>query len=165
MTIYSIMPSRRNRGRRGSGGEIDSPFHALQRRTNRLFDDFFHDFSLEPFGGVSQGFVPKVNVTEDEKEIRVSAELAGVDEKDVELSLNDDVLTIKGEKKQEQETKEKNCYCVECSYGSFERSIGLGSEIDKDKVSADFKNGVLTVVLPKSEVVKSKARKIEIKKK
>jgi HSP20 family protein len=102
-------------------------------------------------------------VSEVDGAIVVDAELPGMDEKDVQVTLQDNIMTIKGEKKQEQETKKKNCYIAERSYGSFQRSLQLGSGIDESKISAAFKKGVLTVTIPKTEPEKSKARTIDIK--
>lgn len=131
---------------------------------HRSIDDLLEDF----FGGVgtvnsNTGIAPRFEVSEVDGAIVVDAELPGMDEKDVEVSLQDNILTIKGEKKQEHETKKKNCYIAERSYGSFQRSLQLGSGIDESKVSAAFKKGVLTVTIPKAEPEKSKARTIDIK--
>lgn len=106
---------------------------------------------------------PRFEVSETDDVIVVDAELPGMNEKDIELTLQDNILTIKGEKKKEEETKKKNCYISERSYGRFQRSLQLGSGIDAGKVSASFKKGVLTVTIPKTEPEKSKARTIDIK--
>lgn len=143
------------------------PFYSLQQEMNRLFDDFFSDFSLQPFGVRAEQFErfsPSINVTEDEKEVCVSAELPGMDEKDIDVSLSSDTLTIKGEKKVEKEDKGKEYYRMERSYGSFQRVIPLSDEIDMEKVEASFKNGVLNVALPKIAEAKSSRKKISIKK-
>ena len=87
----------------------DHPFELLQRQMNRLFDDFFSGFDLEPFSGWTErfgGFNPRINVIEDEKEIRLTAELPGMDDKDIDISLTKDALTIRGEKRDERESKE-----------------------------------------------------------
>ncbi|MFA7256439.1 MAG: Hsp20/alpha crystallin family protein [Kiritimatiellales bacterium] len=131
---------------------------------HRSIDDLLEDF----FGGVgtltpTAGLAPRFEVSEVDGAIVVDAELPGMDEKDVQVTLQDNILTIKGEKKQEQETKKKNCYIAERSYGSFQRSLQLGSGIDESKISAAFKKGVLTITIPKTEPEKSKARTIDIK--
>jgi len=131
---------------------------------HRSIDDLLEDF----FGGVGTmtqpaGLTPRFEVSEVDGAIMVEAELPGMDEKDVQVTLQDNILTIKGEKKQEQETKKKNCYISERSYGSFQRSLQLGSGIDESKISAAFKKGVLTVTIPKTEPEKNKARTIDIK--
>jgi HSP20 family protein len=144
--------------------EAANPLAALRQEMDNMFEDFFEGFSIEPLGGMSKnrGFMPRINVSEDEKAMEISAELPGMDEKDIELTLNDGALTIKGEKKSEHESKEKNFYRVERSYGSFQRTIPLGSQIDESKVDANFKKGVLKVTLPKVIEAKPAAKKINI---
>ncbi|MBW2649019.1 MAG: Hsp20/alpha crystallin family protein [Deltaproteobacteria bacterium] len=147
--------------------EEEHPFYSLQREMNRMFDDFFSDFSLAPFGTSVERFEkfsPSINVTEDDKEVRISAELPGMDEKDIDVSLTSDTLTIKGEKEEKEEDKGKEYYRMERSYGSFQRVIPLPDEIDTEKTEASFKNGVLNVVLPKIAEAKSSRKKIAIKK-
>jgi HSP20 family protein len=131
---------------------------------HRSIDDLLEDF----FGGTgtmsrADGLAPRFEVSEIDGAIVVDAELPGMDEKDVQVTLQDNILTIKGEKKNEQETKKKNCYIAERSYGSFQRSLQLGSGIDAANIKAAFKKGVLTVTIPKTEPEKSKARTIDIK--
>ncbi len=138
-------------------------FSLFREEMNRLFDNFFRGFELEPFGGGFGTFRPNVNVVEDDKEIRVSAELPGIDEKDIEVSLSKDSLTIKGEKREEKEDKGKNYYRMERSYGSFSRTIPLPTEIDDEKVKAQFKKGVLTVTLPKTAKAIKETKKIPVK--
>lgn len=132
----------------------------LHRSIDDLLEDFFGGFGLEQ---QASAVAPRFDVSETEEAIVLEAELPGMDEKDVELTLQDNVLTIKGEKKREEETKKKNCYISERSYGHFQRSLQLGSNMDADKVDASFKKGVLTVTIPKLEPEKSKARTIDIK--
>lgn len=137
----------------------------LQRRMNRLFEDFFGDWGLEPFGRVGQlerEFMPTIDVAETDKEITVTAELAGMDQKDVELTINDNVLTIRGEKKEEKEHKDAKSYHKECNYGAFVRSVELPAEVDQDKVKAEFKKGVLKIQMPKLETATPKGKKINI---
>lgn len=139
----------------------------FQRRMNDLFDDFFSGFELTPFGGWSErfgGYAPKINLTEDEKQIKVTAELPGMQEGDIELSLTKDSLTLRGEKRHEEEKKEgSRTIYFERSFGSFQRVIPLTSEIDEDRADASFKNGVLTVLLPKSAAAAKESRKISIR--
>ncbi|MDH5527517.1 MAG: Hsp20/alpha crystallin family protein [Nitrospirota bacterium] len=146
---------------------IESPFMALQQEVNRLFDSFWGDLPADPFRLLEspiRGFSPRVDVTETEKDLHVSAELPGMTEKDVELTLTGDALTIKGEKKEEKkEEKEGYTHC-ERYYGSFHRIIPLPVEVMQDKVSATFKDGILTIALPKAEAAKTPVRKIEVKK-
>lgn len=139
------------------------PFLSLHREVNRLFDDVFRGFDrrrLALDGLSSFDDWPSVEVSDGEKEIRVTAEVPGLEEKDIEVLLRDGVLTLKGETRAETEDKERQF--SERFYGRFERRIPLGAEIEEDKVSADFRNGVLTVTLPKSADANAKARRIAI---
>ena len=128
---------------------------------NRLFDTFFGRFDLEPFGAFHEGwdaFSPRVDVVETDQEIVVSADLPGLDDKDIVVSLSRDALTVSGEKKQEKEEKDRNYHRVERSYGSFRRSIPLPCEVDDGKVDAVFQKGVLTITLPKKGDAKTRKR-------
>lgn len=166
MTLYELLPMRkprRNLAARKGGGQ--DPFYGLERLRNEMLDNFFGDFALSPFGA-SEGavdFVPRVNVTEDDKGVYLSAELPGMDENDIEVSVTEDTLTIKGEKKQENEEKGKNSYHNERSWGSFQRVISLPEQVDSEKAEATFGKGVLTITLPKVEPAKTKVKKIDIK--
>lgn len=162
MTWKDIVPFKKRSVpvRRESG----HPFERLHDEMDALFDDFFRGFSMEPFEGRYAGsFSPNIDVAETDKEIKISAELPGMDEKEVEVNLNKDSLTIRGEKKEEKEDKGKDYYHVECSYGSFSRTIPLPAEIESDKAEAHFKKGVLTVKIPKSAKSIESKKKIEIK--
>ena len=144
-------------------GREDDPFVPL-KEMNRLFEDFSRRFELEPFGRKTRAaFEPKVNVTESEKEIKVSAELPGMDDKDIDISLSENELTIKGEKKEEKEEKKENYYHMERSYGSFSRTLPLPCKVESDKVEAQFKKGVLTITLPKAAEAIKETKKIEVK--
>ena len=162
MNFYSVIPARRER-KSEFLNPWDNSLIALNRQMNRLFGDFLGEgnTSLEKVMG---DFVPRLNFTENEKEFTVEAELPGVDEKDVEVSLSDGYLTIRGHKKHESERKdgEKQVY-FERSYGSFERTLPLACEVDEDKVDASFKKGVLTVKLPKSQKAAQQAKKVTIR--
>jgi len=118
---------------------------------------------LRALSGTGSEFVPRMDVSDTDKEIMITAELAGIDEKDVDITLQDDVLTIRGEKKVQRDENEKSYHLVERSSGTFSRSIALPAEIEQDKIEATFKKGVLTIRLPKQPVEESKAKKIEIK--
>ena len=165
MTMRDLIPWGRNQqttpSRSHEGGD---PFMTLHREMNRLFDDVFRSFDLMPFGssggsGRTMGW-PSVEVSETDKDLRVSAELPGMDEKDVEVLMGDGVLTIRGEKRSEVEDKERAF--SERTYGRFERRIPLGQDVDEDKVEASFKNGVLTVTVPKSAQAASPVKRIAI---
>jgi HSP20 family protein len=152
------------------------PFETLRSEVDRLFENFGRRgsglgrslFDFEPFKGVGSSLsvtAPKVNVAETDKALEITAELPGMDDKDVEVSLADGVLTVKGEKKEEKEEKDKNYYLVERSYGSFQRSFRLPENVNEDKVAAQVSKGVLTVTVPKKKPAKKAggARKIAIK--
>ena len=149
--------------------EWEYPFGSFQREMNKLFDDFFGGFDLSPWAPLERraatAFNPRVDVSETGKEIKVSVELPGMDEKDIDVSLTRDTLTIKGEKKEEKEEKGEGYYRAERSYGSFTRSIPLPVEVDTDKVQAAFKKGVLDITLPKSAKAIQETKKIPVKSK
>jgi HSP20 family protein len=149
----------------GRTGEEEMPLQSLQRQVNRLFDDFFRGFDLRPFAKMERAgeFTLRVDVKESDKEFTVTAELPGMDEKDLDVMLSADSLTIKGDKKHEKEEKGENYYRMERSYGSFHRVIPLPEEIDTRKVEASFNKGILTVNLPKTAKAKEKTKKVPIK--
>jgi HSP20 family protein len=139
------------------------PFREVSRLRNemdRLWDDYFGSGrrALRP---MEEDWMPAVDVSETGDKITIKAEVPGLEAMDIEISMVGDTLTIKGEKKLEREEKEENYHTVERAYGSFTRAMKLPATVDADKVEASYKNGVLTVVLPKKEEVKPKA--IEIK--
>jgi HSP20 family protein len=107
-------------------------------------------------------WLPFLDVAETKNELVVKAEIPGMDPKDIDISLSDGVLTIKGEKRQEKEEKEADYHLVERSYGSFMRSVQLPKEVQSDKISASYKNGILRITLPKSEEAKKKEVKIKV---
>ncbi len=144
--------------------EEADPFLTLHREMNRLFDDVFRGFDITPsgsFGGTGRmaGW-PSVEVSETDKDVCISAELPGLEEKDVEVLMGDGVLTIRGEKKSEVEDKERAF--SERYYGRFERRIPLAWDVEDDKVEASFKNGVLTVTVPKAAQAASHMKRIPI---
>lgn len=131
------------------------------RRPQRMFDlmdTFFNDL-LETYPSPDFS-MPRVNISENDKEVTVKAELPGMDSKDIDISIQNNALVLKGEKRFEDEQDEGDYHRVECSYGSIHRTVQLPAEVDPEKVKAKFKNGVLKVKLPKTEG--SKSRKIEI---
>ena len=146
--------------------EESEPFGVLRREIDRLFDNFTHGFMTEPFRMMEERmrpFSPCVDVKETEKDITVTAELPGMDEKDIELSITDDHLMIRGEKKEEKEEKKKGYYRLERSFGEFSRSIPLPAGVDKDKATAAFKKGILNISIPKTKEAQAAAKKIPIK--
>jgi len=143
--------------------EDENPFSILRQEMDSLFDNFFQGFDVSPFEGRMGSFAPKVDVAESDKEIKITAELPGMDEKDIDVSLQNDILTIKGEKKEEKEDKGKDYYRMERSYGSFSRTIPLPIEVDTDKIEATFKKGVLNITLPKTAKAAAETKKIAVK--
>lgn len=153
--------------------EEQHPIYSLQRDMNRLFDNFFREQ-----GGLWEGFgefpsrttehlwndvTPRIDMSETDKELLLKVDLPGMTEKDVDISLNRDVLTISGEKKQEKEQNEKGWYRMERQYGSFSRSIPLPYEIETDRAEALYKNGVVTIKLPKLVTQSKSTKSIPIK--
>ena len=145
-----------------------NPFLSLQRDMNRLFDDVFRSFDgrlpgMGALGGALGGFGapwPSVEISDTEKEVRVTAEVPGLEEKDIEVLLDGDVLTLRGEKR--SETEDKDRHFSERVYGRFERRIPLGVEVEEDRIEARFRNGVLTVVMPKTEQAQAQVKRIQI---
>jgi len=144
------------------------PVAALHRQMDELFDGFFNDFEgflRWPLMSRLEGLdpvTPRVNVSESDKEVRVTAEMPGMDEKDINVTLENNQLIIEGEKKSEQEDKGENYYLSERSYGRFHRAVPLPEGIDREQVKATFKKGVLDVRVVKTEPVRPQGRKIEI---
>jgi HSP20 family protein len=162
MAIKDLIPWNHGRDVTVRGRDEANPFLTLHREMNRLFDDVFRGFDLTPFGfdpfEHRMGW-PNIEVSEVGNEVKVTAELPGLDEKDVDIRLSDGVLVIRGEKKTESEDKER--LFSERYYGRFERRIPL-DDIDEEKVSASFKNGILTVTMPRSPEGRSRVRRIAI---
>lgn len=156
MTSKSLFPWKRGAQVSRPDREEAFPFLSLRREIDRLFEDF----NLP--GAGERTFAPRIDVEEREKEIVVSAELPGVEEKDVQVSASSDFLTIRGEKKEKKEEKRKNYYRKETFQGIFDRRIPLPCEVDRDKAAAVFRKGVLTVTLPKSAEARADAKTISV---
>jgi HSP20 family protein len=163
MSVRDLIPWNRGRDVMVRRGEEANPFLALHREMNRLFDDVFRGFDLAPFG-FDRGFDrtmgwPNIEVSDADKQMKVTVELPGLDDKDVELELANGVLAIKGEKK--TETEDKDRLFTERYYGRFERRIPV-EDVDEGKVNASFHNGVLTVTLPKTARAQRQVKRIAI---
>ena len=163
MAMRDLIPWSRGRDVSVRRGE-DNPFLTLHREMNRLFDDVFRGFDLAPvaserFSNRVGSTWPSVEMSETDKEIKVTAELPGLDEKDVQVELTNGVLAISGEKKTESE--DKDWLFSERYYGRFERRIPV-EDVDEDRISAAFKKGVLTVTLPRAAHAQSKVKRIAI---
>ena len=150
------------------------PFESLRREVDRLFDDFDGGFWRSPFRmpsfdvapfrrGEALAAMPAVDVSETDKAYEITADLPGMDEKNVEVKLANGVLTIRGEKQDEKEEKRKDYYMRERSFGSFERTFAVPDGVDSDKIEASFKKGVLSVMLPKSADAQKAEKKIAVK--
>jgi HSP20 family protein len=135
-------------------------FMTLRDRMNRLFEDMVAFSRGEEKDLISSSWVPAVDIYETESEVVLSAEVPGVDEKDIEINIEDGNLTVKGERKFEKETKEENYHRIERSYGSFFRSFALPSYVDHEKIEAEYDNGLLRIRMPKKPEVKPKKVKI-----
>jgi len=166
MAIRDLIPWSRQENRLpalvgGQRDRNDDPLLSLHREVNRLFDDVFRGFGAPMLAGFERTLSwPSVELGETDSEIRVTAELPGLDEKDVELTLEDGVLTLRGEKRSETEDRERGY--SERSYGRFERRIGLPRGIEPDKASATFRNGVLSITVPKSAAANENVRRIPV---
>ncbi len=172
MANETKLPVTKKQGAPALAGEVWRPFEALRKEIDRLFDDFGDDFWRRPFrslagleGGWTQKFVatPAVDVTETDKAYEITAELPGIDQKNIEVNVASGGITIKAEKKEDTEEKKKDYYVSERRYGSFQRYFGVPESVDADKIEATFKDGVLKVTLPKTTEAQKAAKKIEIK--
>jgi len=139
------------------------PFLIFQEEMNRLINNFFQESSFDFFEKKPDVFTPSIDVVDRGDEIVVAAELPGLEDKDIEVALTRDTLTIKGEKKEEKEEKGKSFHRMERSYGSFVRIIPLPVDVKTEKAGATFKRGVLTITLPKTDKVLNETKKISIK--
>lgn len=158
MKTQSSLPVRRGRG------ELSSPFDMLQNRIDRMFEDFSAGFGMPAmFGNGDFAVSPFLDVHETDGMVTISAEVPGVDEKDIDISVVDKMLTISGEKKEEFERKEGDRYRSERSYGRFSRSISLPFDIDANKVEAKYDRGVLKLSIPKPPEAQRQPRRIAIK--
>jgi HSP20 family protein len=161
----------RSEGGQRQPARAANPLFDLRNEIDTLFDRFFSGSLFGPFGGVPDaqllrqpfgGTMPKVDVSESEREIQIVAELPGLKQEDVELRLENDLLTLRGEASSARDQKDKHYHLTERSYGRFERSFRLPETVDREKISASFEHGLLTVTLPKSERAQQKSKRIEI---
>jgi HSP20 family protein len=163
MNLNALVPWRNNKSQAPAPREdYFDPLVTFRREVDRIFDQFFDATPLRSGNGW-QGVTPAVDVDETDKEMFVTAELPGVTDKDVEVNLAGDVLTIQGQKKTEKEEKEGGSTYTERRFGAFTRSLRLPFEVKDGAVDATFKDGVLTVRLPKPADLQNSVRKIEVK--
>ena len=128
----------------------------LRRRMDSMFDDFFTDFFRGSPSDLAKGWNPKVDIFEEDDQIVMKAELPGVEKDNIAVDVNGRVLTVKGERSSENETKADNYYRRECAYGKFERSFTLPEETDSEQIKAEYKDGVLKLNIPKPVFSKPK---------
>ncbi|MGE3833000.1 MAG: Hsp20/alpha crystallin family protein [Parvibaculaceae bacterium] len=148
-----------------------SPFESLRHEIDRLFEDFRPFDWRTPLSHLNQPAVtksawsiaPAIDLVEKDKEFEITAELPGIDEKNIEVKVANQILTVRGEKKESKEEKEKDYYLSERRYGSFQRSFRLPETVDADKIEASFAKGVLTVNLPKTADAQKNAKTITVK--
>src|SRR5215475_14428163 len=134
--------------------------NALQDRMNRLFDDAGRGWRSDSEPAATTSWSPAVDIFETEGEIVVKAELPGMERKDITLNLEKNVLTLKGERRFEKETKDENYHRIERSYGAFSRAFAIPATVDEEHISAEYKDGVLKIALPKKEQAKPKQIRI-----
>jgi HSP20 family protein len=136
----------------------DHPLWSLHREMDRVFDNFFQRFDnlLPASFGKNALLKPNVDIHENKKNYKITVEVPGVEENDIKLELQDGTLTISGEKKYEKEDKDENTHFVERSYGSFRRVLALPQDIDQEAIDAKFRNGVLTITVPRKQMAKPK---------
>jgi HSP20 family protein len=168
MASRSLMPFSRNMPMSHWGEDTD-PFLQTRREMNRLFDDVFGGFGLPSLfrSALRQmPMAPKIDVSETDNEIQVTAEMPGIDQNNVQVLLEDDRLIIRGEKKEEHEDEDKNrnYHVRERVQGAFSRTLPLPFTPDPNQVKAEFKNGVMTITIPKPQEVKQKQHRIEVQK-
>ena len=153
---------------------VPDAWQSFRNEMDRLFDRFSGSFGFpslrrmfdmdRPFSSTSLSFAaPAIDISEDEKSYKICAELPGLDARDVDLSVAGDTLVLKGEKRQEAERKETNYHFSERSYGAFQRAFELPASVDRDKISADFSKGILTINMPKTAAAQQQSKKIDVK--
>lgn len=165
MQIKDFLPWARKDEVTEPNAEAEHPVATLQRQMERAFDGFWSRMD-RPFAGLDLPWgegTPRSDVVETDDAVEVSIELPGMDQKDIEVSLTDDTLTIKGEKKVERKDEKRGYYISERSYGAVYRSIPLPPGADPEKAEATFRNGVLTVKLPQTAEARAKVKRVDVK--
>jgi len=163
MAITDLLPwKRENQNSLAEQRAEQDPFLALQNEMNRMFDSFFADPRRS--GNRMGAFMPNMDVSENDQEVTVTAEIPGMDENDIQVTYNKGVLAIYGEKRGENQQKGSRYHRIERTYGSFRREVSLPCEVEEDKITATFKKGVITVVLPKSAKPQVLGKRITVNK-
>jgi HSP20 family protein len=170
-----MMPQVPVEVKKANPAPVPDVWQSFRSEMDRLFDRFAGGFGLgfpsfrrlfEPTSRSESSFsfsAPAIDVTEDDKAYKITAELPGLDQKNLDVAVSGDMLTLKGEKHHEKEEKDKNHYLSERTYGSFQRSFALPESVDRDKITADLSKGVLTITLPKTAEAQKPQKKIEVK--
>lgn len=164
MDFKSLMPFGRTAGMPRGNGDFD-PLTSLRREMDRMFEDFGRGWAVPSASGTNGLLSPRVDIAETEKGLEVIAELPGVDQKDIEVDLADDILTLKAECRSSKEEKDekKHYHLVERAQGTYMRRFSLPFEADADKVEADFDKGVLRIFVPRSAEAEKHIKKITVK--
>ena len=171
MATETKLPVTKSSTTPATAGETWRPFEALRNEIDQIFDDFGNGFWNRPFRSLARLerdlsksiSAPAVDVAESDKAYEITAELPGLDEKNINITVANGALTIKGEKREETEEKKKDYYVSERRYGTFERYFTLPDGVNADKIEATFKNGVLKLTLPKTEEAQKPAKTINVK--
>jgi HSP20 family protein len=168
MSIRDLLPLSRGKRdmtvRPERTNPLANPLGSLQLDINQAFADFWRAFDLPALGGGEPGATaPKVDVRETDREVEVTAELPGMDEADIDVSVADGVLTIRGERKEERETKDKDYVRRERNFGRIERIVPLPAGLDPNAATAKFKNGVLTVTIAKTAEARDAVKRIAVR--
>jgi HSP20 family protein len=161
--FMSNLPWRSLRPNHASDLTSRDPFASLDRMMSHFFDGWDRPWPKNMDAATNTTFVPAIDLREGENEIAVTAELPGIDEKDIHVTVNTDSITIRGEKKFEKKSGDKDRYYVERSYGTFQRTLPLPCEVDRERTEATFRKGVLEVHMPKSSAARTQSRQVPIK--
>ncbi|MEL7488483.1 MAG: Hsp20/alpha crystallin family protein [Pseudomonadota bacterium] len=162
MELNDLVPFRHRR-RAPVRSKDDNPFERMHEEMDRLFDDFLPQLAGDLDRDRRGGIMASIDLSESDDALELIADLPGLEEDDIAITLRDGALVIRGERKHEHEQKEKNYYRSERAYGSFCRRIALPCDVDEERTEAKFQRGVLTIHLPKSQSAKAKERKIEVR--
>jgi HSP20 family protein len=165
MAIKKLSPEKQDNKKVEIVNKKNADIERFNEDFDHFFDDFFgRPFSIFPFQRGMHQFTPRLDVFETDHDVKVTVEIPGMDERDIEVSINNGILSISGEKSSEHVEKNGQYHRMERSYGSFRRDVLMPSEVDENKVAATFSKGVLEVTLPKITEENRKSRKIEVKK-
>lgn len=164
MAIKDLIPWNKTNRELAVRREAANPLDQFRREMDQLFNGFLSDWPVRTNLMEHQlgTFVPEIDVAETDKEVRVTAELPGMEQKDIDVTLTESVLTIKGEKREEHDEEKGDFFRSERRYGMFERSVALPNGLDAEKAKASFKKGVLKITLPKTAEAQSNRRRIAI---